>query len=110
MLVDQHFGFHISLLWALLTIPNCIYPRRDLDIRPVDSNEVTSVQFSFEVLIPQLSHVTFCVVHIETAGGSPTGEGITEIGAVKYKGGQEIGDDSMPLFTPDAVSLHSLLR
>jgi DNA polymerase-3 subunit epsilon len=51
---------------------------------------VTSLQFSFEELSPQLSHVTFCVVDIETAGGSPTGEGITEIGAVKYKGGQEI--------------------
>jgi DNA polymerase III subunit epsilon len=51
---------------------------------------VTSVQYSFEELSPQLSHVTFCVLDIETAGGSPTGEGITEIGAVKYKGGQEI--------------------
>ena len=51
---------------------------------------MTSVQYSFEQLSPQLSHVTFCVLDIETAGGSPTGEGITEIGAVKYKGGQEI--------------------
>jgi DNA polymerase-3 subunit epsilon len=48
------------------------------------------VQYSFEQLSPQLSHVTFCVLDIETAGGSPTGEGITEIGAVKYQGGQEI--------------------
>lgn len=47
-------------------------------------------QYSFDDLSPQLSSVTFCVLDIETAGGSPSGEGITEIGAVKYQGGEEI--------------------
>jgi DNA polymerase-3 subunit epsilon len=51
---------------------------------------MTSVQYSIGELSPQLSHVTFCVLDIETAGGSPNGEGITEIGAVKYCGGEEI--------------------
>lgn len=37
-----------------------------------------------------LSEVVFCVLDIETAGGSPTGAGITEIAAVKYQGGYEI--------------------
>ena len=51
---------------------------------------VTSGQYSIGELSPQLSNVTFCVLDIETAGGSPNGEGITEIGAVKYHGGIEI--------------------
>ena len=37
-----------------------------------------------------LSDVIFCVLDIETAGGSPNGAGITEIAAVKYQGGYEI--------------------
>jgi DNA polymerase III subunit epsilon len=38
-----------------------------------------------------LSHVTFCVVDLETTGGSPAECAITEIGAVRYRGGERLG-------------------
>jgi DNA polymerase-3 subunit epsilon len=38
-----------------------------------------------------LSEVTFCVADIETTGGSPADSRITEIGAVKYRGGERLG-------------------
>jgi DNA polymerase-3 subunit epsilon len=37
-----------------------------------------------------LSQVTFCVVDLETTGSSSAFGGITEIGAVKYRGGEEV--------------------
>ena len=37
-----------------------------------------------------LSQVTFCVVDLETTGTSSAVGGITEIGAVKYRGGEEV--------------------
>jgi len=38
-----------------------------------------------------LNEVTFCVLDLETTGSSPGTSGITEIGAIKYRGGHEIG-------------------
>ena len=38
-----------------------------------------------------LCDVEFCVVDLETTGGSNEYDAITEIGAVKYRGGEEIG-------------------
>ncbi len=38
-----------------------------------------------------LSEVTFCVFDLETTGGSPSEHGITEIGAVKVRGGEVLG-------------------
>ncbi|SCL18047.1 DNA polymerase-3 subunit epsilon [Micromonospora pallida] len=38
-----------------------------------------------------LHAVTFVVVDLETTGGTPDGGGITEIGAVKVRGGEELG-------------------
>ena len=38
-----------------------------------------------------LSEVDFCVVDLETTGGSPHDAGITEIGAVRYRGGERLG-------------------
>lgn len=39
-----------------------------------------------------LAEVTFVVVDLETTGGSPRDCGITEIGAVKVRGGEELGE------------------
>ena len=49
-------------------------------------------QTSFDDLGTPLSEVTFVVVDLETTGGSPADAGITEIGAVKVRGGQVIGE------------------
>jgi DNA polymerase-3 subunit epsilon len=51
------------------------------------------VQASFDDLGTPLSEVTFVVVDLETTGGSPAaGHGITEIGAVKVRGGVVLGE------------------
>ena len=39
-----------------------------------------------------LAHTTFVIVDLETAGGKPADAGITEIGAVKVRGGEVIGE------------------
>ena len=50
-----------------------------------------------------LSEVTFCAVDLETTGGSPRDSAITEVGAVKYRGGECLGtfstlvDPGMPI-------------
>src|SRR3954451_12989861 len=48
-------------------------------------------QRSFEDLGRSLHEVTFCVIDIETTGGSAADGGITEIGAVKLRGGECLG-------------------
>ncbi|MGH3385800.1 MAG: DEDD exonuclease domain-containing protein [Nocardioidaceae bacterium] len=51
------------------------------------------VQGSFDELGRPLRNVTFCVVDLETTGGSAAaGSGITEIGAVKVQGGEVLGE------------------
>ena len=49
------------------------------------------VQRSFDDLGTPLSEVTFVVVDLETTGGSPSDDAITEIGAVKLRGGECLG-------------------
>lgn len=48
-------------------------------------------QASFEDLGTPLFETTFVVLDIETTGGSPNADTITEIGAIKTKGGERIG-------------------
>ena len=63
-------------------------------------------QRSFEQLGRPLSEVTFCVVDLETTGGSPAACGITEIGALKVRLGERQGsfhtlvqpDEMVPAF------------
>ncbi|MCU1353080.1 MAG: exonuclease, polymerase epsilon subunit family [Acidimicrobiales bacterium] len=49
------------------------------------------MQRSFDDLGTPLHDVTFCVLDLETTGGSAADGGITEIGAVKVQGGQRLG-------------------
>jgi DNA polymerase-3 subunit epsilon len=48
------------------------------------------MQQTLEAGVP-LQRVTFCVVDLETTGGSARDAFITEVGAVKYRGGELIG-------------------
>ncbi|MFP3966249.1 DEDD exonuclease domain-containing protein [Actinomadura fulvescens] len=50
------------------------------------------VQGTLDDLGTPLADVTFVVVDLETTGGSPAESAITEIGAVKVRGGVELGD------------------
>lgn len=48
------------------------------------------IQTTLDQGVP-LHQVTFCVVDLETTGGSPTDSRITEVGAVRYLGGERVG-------------------
>lgn len=48
-------------------------------------------QLSFDDLGTPLADVTFCVLDLETTGGNRQEDAITEIGAVKVRGGQCLG-------------------
>ncbi len=50
------------------------------------------MQISFDELGVPLRDVVFVVVDLETTGGSPASSGITEIGAVKVRGGEVLGE------------------
>jgi len=49
------------------------------------------MQASFDDLGTPLCDVTFCVVDLETTGGTAADGGITEIGAAKFRGGECLG-------------------
>ncbi|HEY3504570.1 MAG TPA: DEDD exonuclease domain-containing protein [Actinocatenispora sp.] len=49
-------------------------------------------QQSIEELGQPLAATTFVVVDLETTGGAPVDAGITEIGAVKVRGGEHLGE------------------
>lgn len=49
------------------------------------------MQRSFDDLGAPLAEVTFAIVDLETTGGSPATEAITEVGAVKVRGGEVLG-------------------
>ena len=51
-----------------------------------------AVQRSFDDLGTALVDTEFCVFDLETTGGSPESSRITEIGAVKVRGGEVLGE------------------
>ena len=61
-----------------------------VDPRPLPAH--AEAQTTFDDLGTPLADVTFVVVDLETTGGSPTDAGITEIGAVKVRGGEVVGE------------------
>ena len=62
-------------------MPRTSRPERDRQLR----------QLSLDDLGTPLSEVTFCVLDLETTGGSVrNGDAITEVGAVRYRGGERL--------------------
>jgi DNA polymerase-3 subunit epsilon len=51
-----------------------------------------AIQATFDDLGTALADVTFVVVDLETTGGTPAECGITEVGAVKVRGGEVLGE------------------
>jgi DNA polymerase-3 subunit epsilon len=49
-------------------------------------------QLSFDELGTPLREVTFVVLDLETTGGSAGNDAITEVGAVKVRGGEQVGE------------------
>ena len=52
----------------------------------------TTAQLAFDELGTPLREVTFVVLDLETTGGAATSDTITEIGAVKVRGGEQLGE------------------
>jgi DNA polymerase-3 subunit epsilon len=71
-------------------------PRSSVDVMTSGVQRATSQwesQRSFDELGRPLRDITFCVVDLETTGGSAEGGSmITEIGAVKVRGGEVLGE------------------
>lgn len=63
-------------------------PQLSFSFRDADLSEATALGAAADTALRQ---TTFVVVDLETTGGSPTDCAITEIGAVKYRGGETLG-------------------
>ena len=74
-----------------------------------------SVQLSFDELGTPLRDTTFVVVDLETTGGSSEKDAITEIGAVKVRGGEVLGEfatlvDPGTVIPPQIVQLTGITQ
>lgn len=74
--------------------PNLLQPRPGarLDLGGACSPGARPVQLALDEVGTPLHEVTFVVVDLETTGGSPREHAITEIGAVKVRGGEVLGE------------------
>lgn len=63
-------------------------------------------QLSLAQLEPDLSELTFVIVDLETTGGPASQAGITEIGAVKVRGGQVHGEFATLVRPPGSIPAH----
>ncbi|MEE2031548.1 DEDD exonuclease domain-containing protein [Rhodococcus chondri] len=77
---------------------------------PRSTDNGPGVQLSFDELDTPLRETTFVVVDLETTGGSASEDAITEIGAVKVRGGEVLGEfatlvDPGRSIPPDIVRL-----
>jgi len=61
-------------------------------VRGVRYQQETLETLLADPLAADLSRVTFVVLDLETTGGAPDGAGITEVGAVKVRGGEPLGE------------------
>lgn len=59
---------------------------------PSSGSGDTTIQLGFDDLGPLLSETTFVTVDLETTGGSSAEDSITEIGAVKTRAGEILGE------------------
>ncbi len=66
-------------------------PRVSAPVTDAHPQALVARQGSFDELGTPLREVTFVVVDLETTGGSPQTGAITEIGAVKVRGGEVLG-------------------
>ena len=67
-------------------------PRPTVATMAAPVSSTAFVQTSFDELDEPLRTTTFTVVDLETTGGSSMADGITEIGAVKVRGGEVLGE------------------
>ncbi len=73
------------------------HPHQELPRIPPAPPVAAYIQESFDALLTDgasapLRTTTFVVLDLETTGGTPEGCGITEIGAVKTRGGEPLGE------------------
>lgn len=77
-------------LLGMVSIPRQRRPLGRRDLTPPTTGR--PVQLALDELGTPLSDVTFVVVDLETTGGTPGSCAITEIGAVKVRGGEVLGE------------------
>lgn len=72
--------------------PPLLHKHPDPSLPHARPPEGIPVQLGLDELGTPLHEVTFVVLDLETTGTSPSGAGITEIGAVKVRGGAVLGE------------------